>query len=363
MSRASPTLWLPPASQSRGATMTDDATLPARLTAALAPRQPLLAAPHDGLVRLFNGFLEGEPALVAEVYGDTLVLLNHAKPAAAGAALVETAQAFYLEALPWLGAVVVKSRYAAPGDPRFARNGILAHGEAPAREIREHGVRYAVDLLLNQDTSFYADTRQLRRWALDRLAGARVLNTFAYTGSLGVAALAGGASRLVQLDRTRGFLELARASHALNGHSTGDETFWAGDFFAAVARLKRDRALFDCIFLDPPFFSTSRHGTVDLVSESRRLINKVRPLLADGGRLVAVNNALFLPGADYHRTLAELCADGYLAVEELIPVPEDCTGYPATRTRELPVDPAPFNHATKIAVLRARRKEAQAGTV
>ncbi|HQF38207.1 MAG TPA: class I SAM-dependent methyltransferase [Opitutaceae bacterium] len=338
--------------------MPDAVPLSARLAAALAPRQPLLAAPHESAVRLFNGFLEGQPDLVAEVYADTLVLLNHARPADSAAAALEEAQRFYLGQLPWLRTVVVKSRYALPLDRCFTRNGVVTHGDAPAREIREHGVRYAVDLLLNQDTSFYPDTRLLRRWTLDRLAGARVLNTFAYTGSLGVAALAAGAKRLVQLDRTRGFLDLARASHALNAHPTTPDTFWAGDFFAAVARLKRDRAHFDCIFLDPPFFSTSAQGTVNLVTESRRLINKVRPLLADGGRLVAVNNALFLPGADYLRTLEELCADGYLAVEELIPVPADCIGFPETRTRPLPADPAPFNHATKIAVLRAKRKTA-----
>ncbi len=335
-----------------------DSSLSSRLAAALAPRAALLAAPHDGVVRLFNGFLEGHPELVAEVYADTLVLFNHAQPAESGEAAVEEAQCFYLGQLPWLRTVVVKSRYTTPADPRFTRNGIVTHGESPARSVREHGVRYAVDLLLNQDASFYPDTRLLRRWARDHLAGARVLNTFAYTGSLGVAALAAGAKRLVQLDRSRGFLELARASHTLNGHATGPDTFWAGDFFAAVSRLKRERALFDCIFLDPPFFSTSAQGTVNLVTECRRLINKVRPLLADGGRLVAVNNALFLPGADYVRTLEELGADGYLTIEEFVPVPDDCIGYPDTRVRPLPADPTPFNHATKIAVLRAKRKPA-----
>jgi 23S rRNA (cytosine1962-C5)-methyltransferase len=39
-------------------------------------------------------------------------------------------------------------------------------------------------------------------------------------------------------------------------------------------------------------------------------------------------------------------------------VPPDCTGYPATRVSAPPVDPAPFNHPTKIAILRVRRKDA-----
>jgi 23S rRNA (cytosine1962-C5)-methyltransferase len=95
---------------------------------------------------------------------------------------------------------------------------------------------------------------------------------------------------------------------------------------------------------------------VDLVHASTRLINKVRPLIADGGFLVAVNNALFLPGQAYRAALEGLCADGYLAVQELIPVPDDVTGFPETRVGRPVTDPAPFNHATKIAVLSVRRK-------
>ncbi len=86
------------------------------------------------------------------------------------------------------------------------------------------------------------------------------------------------------------------------------------------------------------------------------LINKVRPLINDGGYLVAVKNALFLSGNDYIKALESLCADGCLQIEELIPVPDDFTAYTQTRLRSLPVDPVPFNHVTKIAVLKVRRK-------
>jgi len=79
-------------------------------------------------------------------------------------------------------------------------------------------------------------------------------------------------------------------------------------------------------------------------------------LIKDGGCLIAINNALFLSGADYLGSLEKLCADGFLAVEKLIPVPQDSTGYPHTVVDPPPSDPAPFNHPTKIAVLRVRRR-------
>ncbi len=143
---------------------------------------------------------------------------------------------------------------------------------------------------------------------------------------------------------------------ARRGHPCGQD-FIAADFFQQAGRFKRRGERFDCVFLDPPIFSTSPTGVVDQVYESARLINKVRPLINDGGTLVAVNNAVYVSGKEYMQTLEALCADGYLKLMELIPVPDDFAGYTETRVGTPITDPAPFNHATKIAVLQVRRNE------
>jgi 23S rRNA (cytosine1962-C5)-methyltransferase len=324
-----------------------------RLDAALRARKDLFDANHEAAFRLFNGFLEGAPDLAIDLYARTAVLHDHAAPPADDRPAIVAAADFLRERLPWLRAIILKQRHAP--DPA-ARRGTFLHGDTPDRRVREHGVRYALDLTMHQDAGLYLDTRGLRDWARRHLDGRSVLNTFAYTGSLGVAARAGGARRVVQLDHNRAFLNLAQASYALNGFPVVRDEFRADDFFAGVGRLKRSGERFDCVFLDPPFFTTTRGGTVDLVAASHRPINRVRPLVVDGGTLVAINNALFVSGADWLRALEALCADGYLAIEGLIPVPPDFTGYPETRVAAPPADPAPFNHPTKIAVLRVRRK-------
>lgn len=319
----------------------------------LQARVALFDDAHEAAFRLFNGFLEGAPDLAIDLYARTAVIHDYAAPPAPDRPPILAAAALLREQLPWLRAILLKQRHAP--DPA-AKRGLFLHGTEADRRVREHGVRYALDLTMHQDASLYLDTRGLRDWARTHLDGKSVLNTFAYTGSLGVAARAGGARRVVQLDHNRAFLNLAKASYALNGFPVVREEFRAEDFFAGVARLKRSGELFDCVFLDPPFFTTTRGGTVDLVAASHRPINRVRPLVADGGTLVAINNALFVSGAEWLRALELLCADGYLAIEELIPAPPDFTGYPATRVAEPPADPAPFNHPTKIALLRVRRK-------
>jgi 23S rRNA (cytosine1962-C5)-methyltransferase len=183
-----------------------------------------------------------------------------------------------------------------------------------------------------------------------------VLNTFAYTGSLGVAALAGGANRVVQHDLNRQFLNVAKTSYTLNGFPIETMDFISEDFFTLVAKFKRINQHFDCVLIDPPFFSSTSKGKVDQVNESARLVNKVRPLIHDSGYLIAINNALYVSGKQYMQTLESLAKDGYLKIKELIPVPEDFTGYPSTRVGIPITDPAPFNHSTKIAILEVKRK-------
>ncbi len=321
------------------------------LQQAIEARNELLQAPHESAFRLFNGFTEGIPELTIDIYGETAVFQNYADDPGEGLRLVHTAQEIVRERLPWLRAGMMKTRN---GKTLQETRGQMLFGSTADEKIKEHGVWYALDLAMNRDTSFYLDTSLLRKWLTENMHGKTVLNTFAYTGSFGVAALAGGANRVVQVDRNHRFLDLAKRSYSLNGFSVNKSDFLAQDFFPAVSRFKNSKQFFDCVILDPPFFSSTSKGKVDQEKESARLINKVRPLVNDGGYLVAINNALFVSGREYLQTLETLSKDGYLEIAELIPVPQSFVGYNVIR--EPITDPAPFNHSTKIAILKVRRK-------
>jgi 23S rRNA (cytosine1962-C5)-methyltransferase len=321
------------------------------LEKALEARTSLFGARHESAFRLFNGFTEGEPDLVVDLYASTLVIHNYADGPAQGHPLVGQAAQFLQDRLPWLRAGIVKTRNSKLQEER---RGQLLFGEKPDTKIKEHNVWYSVDLTMNRDAGFYLDTRNLRKWLMDHMRDKTVLNTFAYTGSLGVAAMAGGARRVVQHDLNRQFLNVAKTSYTLNGFPIQKQDFIAADFFTLAAKVKRTGETFDCVIIDPPFFSTTSKGKVDQVLESARLINKVRPLINDGGTLIAINNALYVSGKEYFQILDSLCKDGYLRIRELIPVPEDFIGYDQIGT---PItDPAPFNHSTKIAILDVTRK-------
>lgn len=331
--------------------MSDDQIPSELIINTLKKRQSI--AQTTSAYRLFNGYYEGFPGLILDRYGQTLVISDHGEPGTLDVLITEVAQ-WSVDHLEGLESVLHKQRQSP--EPRM-KQGIIIAGSKLPDQVTEYGVRYAIDLQMHQDASFYLDTRYLRRWLIENMPGQRVLNTFAYTGSLGVAAGFGGAACVVQTDLSEKFLGLAQQSWLLNNLPQDTYQIIPGDFFRVVGRMRNDRRLFDCVILDPPFFSTTDAGRVDLLAETARLVNKVRPLVAHQGWLVVINNALYCSGAAFMAELERLCQSKYLSLEKTIPIPLDVTGYPDTIVTPPPVDPAPFNHPTKIAILKVKRKD------
>jgi 23S rRNA (cytosine1962-C5)-methyltransferase len=264
--------------------------------------------------------------------------------------LINKVADFVRSRLVWLRAEILKTRNGKTPDQK---RGQILFGE-PDKKIKEHDVWYAIDLTMNRDASFYLDTSNLRKWLIENSKNKTLLNTFAYTGSLGVAVMAGGASKVIQTDRNKNFLNLAKESYSLNHFPIQKQNFIAQDFFSTIARFKSSKQTFDYVIIDPPIFSSTSKGTVDLEHESLRLINKVRPLINDGGILISINNGVYVSGNDYIKILETICKDGYVSIRELIPVPENFIGY--NKIGKPITDPSPFNHSTKIVVLDVKKK-------
>lgn len=313
---------------------------------ALERRRTLLNDPqHRQALRLFNGFTEGCKALSVDLMGRTAVIQDYSDDGGDFAPVAEN----LCRELDFLQAVLLKRRR---GQTPAERNGTLIYGEKCDTFVVEHNVRYACDLQMNHDNGFYSDTRFLRKYLLENMRGKRVLNTFAYTGSLGSAAAMGGAEYVLQSDVSNNFLQTAYRTASLNGFAFTRKNFRIGDFFAVTAALRKEKTQFDCVILDPPFYSASGKGVIDLANNPLGVINKVRPLVADNGLLIVVNNSLYLSGRDFMAKLSTLCNDGFMEIESVIPIPEDfaCN---SGETMPYPADPAPFNHPTKIVAIRA----------
>jgi 23S rRNA (cytosine1962-C5)-methyltransferase len=134
-----------------------------------------------------------------------------------------------------------------------------AWGQMPPEDlvIVEDGLRYRVDVVHGQKTGLYLDQRENHKLLRSLLAGGEVLNCFAYTGGFTLAALAGGAEKVVSIESSGAALQLARQNVALNGLVSERCEWLEGDVFVELRRM-RDRGLaFDAIVLDPPRFAAT----------------------------------------------------------------------------------------------------------
>jgi 23S rRNA G2069 N7-methylase RlmK/C1962 C5-methylase RlmI len=123
-----------------------------------------------------------------------------------------------------------------------------------------------------------------------------VLNLFAYTCSLSVAAAKGGARQVDSVDLSNTYLEWGRINFAINGfealHSgalSGDSllSLIRSDVIRFVKEAAERRLRWDIIILDPPGFSNSKkmRGTLDIRRDCGELIRLCFPLLSRDGEL------------------------------------------------------------------------------
>jgi 23S rRNA (cytosine1962-C5)-methyltransferase len=119
-----------------------------------------------------------------------------------------------------------------------------------------------------------------------------VLNLFAYTCGFSVAAIAGGAERVVNLDMSRPALSRGRDNHRLNGHDLGRVSFLGHDLFNSWGKLRKDGP-FELIIVDPPSF---QKGSFVLTRDYAKILRRLPDLLAPGGRVLAcVNDPAIAP--------------------------------------------------------------------
>ena len=235
----------------------DHAFFRERVSRAVAQRKELPDGAAIDAYRLLHGESDGLPGVVADRYGDTLVLqLTSAgaerwREAIAGALLEATGASRVWERSD-AEVRTLEGLAPATGPVRGARE--------PTRMIvSERGIRFEVDFERGHKTGFYLDQRE-NRLRLQQLARGRdVLDGFCYTGGFALNAAAGGAKSVFALDSSAEALALAKANEQLNGLAGVD---WVGgDVFQMLRHLRDGRRQFDLVVLDPPKFApTAAHA-------------------------------------------------------------------------------------------------------
>uniref|UniRef100_Q47JM6 SAM-dependent methyltransferase / 23S rRNA m(5)C-1962 methyltransferase n=1 Tax=Dechloromonas aromatica (strain RCB) TaxID=159087 RepID=Q47JM6_DECAR len=263
----------------------DDAFFKRRIAAAVALRQALPELRGQQGLRLIHAESDGLPGVIADQYGDTVVI----QLTSAGADKWRNAIVAGLVKATGCARVYERSDSDVRGLEGLGPTTGWLHGEAPATplSIDENGVRLAIDIAGGHKTGFYLDQRENRALLGQLSAGKDVLNCFCYTGGFSLQAMAGGAKSVLSIDSSGPALAQAKANLALNPQLPADRAEWQeADVFQALRDFRKAGKLFDLIVLDPPKFAPSA-AHADRAAKAYKDINILGcRLLKPGGLLM-----------------------------------------------------------------------------
>ena len=252
--------------------------------------------------RLLHAEADGVPGLVADRYGDFVILQ-------AGSAAVERRLDWVVAALEeQLSPAGMLLRGDSAGRKREGLEGgvRVLFGDVPGSVVvREGPVRYCADLWRGQKTGSFLDQRE-NHLAAGRYAAGRVLDVFSYAGGFALHA-ARGADEVEAVDSSGPALEAARANAKLNGLE--NITFTRARAFDVLRERSDAGELYDAVILDPPAFAKTKRDLPKARRAYKEINLRAMKLLNPGGFLITCSCSYHLSRELFEETLRFAAAD------------------------------------------------------
>jgi len=195
--------------------------------------------------------------------------------------LVTMLQEFYDAEQKWQ-ALVIQRRYL-KGAPTQ-----LLQGTLPDETYAyENGLKYRLNFTSNQNIGFFPDMKIGREFVREQAKGKNILNLFSYTCPFSVAAIAGGAERVVNVDMAKGALATGRDNHRLNDLDIRGCRFMPYNILKSWSRIKK-AGPYDMIIIDPPSF---QRGSFAATSDYEKIIKRLDQLAAPECTVLSALNA------------------------------------------------------------------------
>jgi 23S rRNA (cytosine1962-C5)-methyltransferase len=256
-----------------------------------------IIGPDTNCYRLLNGDGDGLSGVVADCYGDVVVI----QFLTSGADAMRDEILNALERVVAPRAIIERSQGAVRRQEGLPdRAGLLAGEPVTETVVMENGTKVAVDLEQGQKTGHFLDQRENRLTARRLAQSARVLDICCYSGGFLLAALAGGATSAVGVDTSARALGWARRNLELNGY---DARACALVQAEAARYLAAASDRFDLVVLDPPPLARS----IKDAAQAGRLYVGLNMLamraLAPGGHLMTFSCSAHFRGEDFIRAI------------------------------------------------------------
>jgi len=210
--------------------------------------------------------------------------------------------------------VQVQHRY-----EKFAPTELLLGEPISNTIVSEQGLNYHIEFGKAQNSGLFLDMSNGRRWLREQAKDKNVLNLFAYTCAFSLNAIAGGATKAVNIDLSKASLSKGRENHQLNelAKKQGKQVIFEGvDIFKSNSRIKK-YGPYDILVCDPPSF---QKGSVNIVRDYAKIIRRIPQWLSPGSSLMLCLNSPDLDEEFLKAEVARECPDCHF--EERLDNPE-----------------------------------------
>lgn len=276
----------------------DEALFRRRVAEALDLRARVVDRERVSAYRLIHGEGDGMPGVVADLYGDVVVLRPDTK--AVGRFRPALLQAL-AEGLPGLRSVLLRPGRSGAGTART----IWGPPVEDVVEVQEYGLRLGADLLRGHKTGLFLDQRENRRRLRERAEGKRVLDLFGYTGGFAVSAALGGARSVTMVERAGPAVAAAADNLARNDLDPADPR-WRLVREDVEAFLEAERGRYDLIVCDPPNMAPSKATRARGLEAYRRINRLALGRLERDGVLVTASCSSHVSARDFRELLRSL---------------------------------------------------------
>ncbi len=222
---------------------------------------------------------------------------------------IEILADYLLAKLPDCSSVQLQHRYQLSGPIDVIHGDIIKE-----LTIYEGNLQFNICLGKARNTGLFLDMANGRKWVQQHSKDKRILNLFAYTCGFSVAAIAGNAKSVLNVDMSSAALGVGRENHRLNNQSLEQIRFEKLDIFKSFSRFKK-RGPFDLLICDPP---TLQKGSVDIARDYPKILRRLDQFMAPGATLLLCLNAPELERHFLIEHMAEL-APHYTLVDEIKP--------------------------------------------
>lgn len=211
---------------------------------------------HTNTYRLVHSEGDGLPGLIIDVYDKVAVIQTQTEGMALHLQEISTALKNIQEAD--FKAIYNKSAEAMQRMNKEINEDGYIFGTATSCVVRENDSLFNVDWESGQKTGFFIDQRENRELVKTLSKDKTVLNMFGYTGGFSVAALYGGAKKVVSVDSSKKAAQACEENIVLNGFDKDKNPSVAADAKLYLKDLESN--LYDLIILDPPAFAKNHHN-------------------------------------------------------------------------------------------------------